>query len=237
MNIADIMCFLRKLGEENYSGLSEQERFDKIYSQQASQEVFEYIKSQFDNLTIEIGNSYGENIIELMQQGSLCNWCWQTTETAILFLEDTAYIQRGNLNLEVGKRCFHSWIIFRYKGVEYVFDPCLTIICKKDIYDKIFGVEVVGEVTAKQVKDYFINYITNPPKKNLTLEEQMLEEKAYKMLVSIVGEKVLERSKGEIVVHDKEDVNAPMFRNGVGYKVEIGNGKIKKLVAHYYSNC
>ena len=38
----------------------------------------------------------------------------------------------------------------------------------------------------------------------------------------------------EIVIHDEEDPNAPMYRNGVGYKTELENGKIKKLVAHYY---
>lgn len=43
-----------------------------------------------------------------------------------------------------------------------------------------------------------------------------------------------ERTKAEIVIHDVEDPNAPMYRNGVGYKTELENGKIKKLTAHYY---
>ena len=43
-----------------------------------------------------------------------------------------------------------------------------------------------------------------------------------------------ERTKGEVVIEDEENPNAPMYRNGVGYKTELENGKIKRLVAHYY---
>ena len=37
-----------------------------------------------------------------------------------------------------------------------------------------------------------------------------------------------ERTKGEIVIHDEENPNAPMYRNGVGYKTTLASGKIKK---------
>ena len=40
--------------------------------------------------------------------------------------------------------------------------------------------------------------------------------------------------EGEVVIEDEENPNAPMYRNGVGYKTELENGKIKRLVAHYY---
>ena len=44
------------------------------------------------------------------------------------------------------------------------------------------------------------------------------------------------RIKGEVVCHGKEDINHPLFRNGVGYKANIESNKIKSLVAHYYLN-
>lgn len=44
----------------------------------------------------------------------------------------------------------------------------------------------------------------------------------------------IERTKGEVVVHEPEDINTPLYRNGAGYKTEIENEKIKKLTVHYY---
>lgn len=222
--------------EKNYSEMSERERFERIYSQKTKQEVFRYLKSHFSNLKIEICGDYEGNIMELMQKGVLNGWCWETTEMAILFLEDNAYIQRGNLKFGKYETYYHSWIIFAFKGIDYVFDPCLQILCKKDIYDKVFEVEIKGEVTAEEVRAYFINYITNPPKKELTPEEREYAKKINQMFARILGENSFERQKDEIVIYDKEDVNAPMYRNGVGYKAEIKNGKIRKLVAHYYMN-
>lgn len=224
--------------QKNYGDMCESERFEEIYLQKASKEVFEYLSNHFQNLKIEILGDYEGNIMELMEKGVLIGWCWETTETAILFLDDDSYIERGNLKFEKNKYYYHSWIVFNFNEVDYVFDPCLQILYKKDIYDKIFETEVKGRVTAKQVREYFINYITNPPKKELTKEKEERAQQIHQWLVSLIGENAFERSKGEIVVYDKEDVNAPMYRNGVGYKTTLENEneniKIKKLVAHYY---
>ena len=42
---------------------------------------------------------------------------------------------------------------FKYDDVEYVLDPCLNLLCKKDDYSKIFEVDVKGRVSAKDVKE------------------------------------------------------------------------------------
>ena len=62
-----------------------------------------------------------------------------------------------NLKFDLYNLYYHSWINFKYKGIEYVFDPCLQILCRKTYYDKIFEVQVKGKVTAKQVKEYLLN--------------------------------------------------------------------------------
>lgn len=227
MNIKEIITNIRNaFKEEDYSQLTEIERFAKVRMHKAPEEVFEYLKSLFDNLHIEIVGRYEGNLIDLMNRGVLEGWCWQTTETASLFMDDNSYIERGNLKFDLYNLYYHSWINFKYKGIEYVFDPCLQILCRKTYYDKIFEVQVKGKVTSKQVKEYFINYISNPPKKETN-------EEVSKIMKMIFGEPS-ERTKGEIVINDEENPNAPMYRNGVGYKTTLEDGKIKRLVAHYY---
>ena len=157
---------------------------------------------------------YQGKIVDLMKNGKLEGWCWQTTETAILFLEDEDYIERGYLKFDNAHNYYHSWICFTYKTKEYVFDPCLNLLCDKDLYYKVFQIAVRGKVFSKQVKEYFINYIINSLEK-----EQDTDETEFNK---------------EIVVHDEENPNAPMYRNCVGYRGKLGNGRVMKLKAHYY---
>ena len=226
MKLKEIIQIIREPFQEDYSQLTEMERFAKIRMHKAPHDVFEYLKSLFDNLNIEIVGRYEGNLIDLMNDGKLEGWCWQTTETAILFMPDSSYIERGNLKFDNHNLYYHSWINFKYRGIEYVFDPCLQILCRKCYYDKIFEIELKGKVTANEVKEYFINYISNPPEKETN-------EEVDQIMAMIFGG-ALERTKGEIVIHDEENPNAPMYRNGVGYKTQLENGKIKRLIAHYY---
>ena len=96
-------------------------------------------------------------------------------------------------------------------------------------YNKIFEISVKGKVSAKKVKEYFINYITNPPKKDENSE-------ASRIFRMIVGEELLERKKGEVVIEDIENPNAPMYRNGVGYKTELENGAFKLKDENLYND-
>lgn len=218
------------------NSLTQQERFDIISSSYVNKEVWKYLKEVLKDIKIEILGDYEGTVLELMKKGHLEGWCWQTTETSILFFDDNDYIERGNLVFEKNKTYYHSWICFLFNNEEYVFDPCLDFVCKKSIYSETFETEVMGKVNAKEVRDYFIDYITNPPKKEMTPEEEERYERINKMFLRMFGEETLERQKDEVVIHDKEDVNAPMYRNGVGYKAKIEQGKVKKLIAHYYMN-
>lgn len=229
MNIKDITNMLKNLfTEKDYSNLTEMERFTEIRMHKVPKEVYNYLKTLFDNLHIEIVGRYEGNLMDLMERGVLEGWCWQTTETASLFMPDESYIERGNLKFSHNKPYYHSWINFTYKRKKYIFDPCLQILCERKYYHKIFEITLKGKVTAKEVKEYFINYISNPPKKETNEEISNI----MKMLFG----KPSKRTRGEIVIHDEENPNAPMYRNGVGYKTSLENGQIKRLVAHYYYN-
>lgn len=81
-----------------------------------------------------------------MKRGKLEGWCWQTTETAALFIPDDTIVYRGNLYLEDYKTYYHSFIEFDYEGEKYVFDQCLCMINTSDLYFNIFNVDVKGQV-------------------------------------------------------------------------------------------
>lgn len=182
----------------------EAKKFADIKSQQASSEVWNYLSTKLQYLTIKVENKDPNNIFNLMQRGILEGWCWETTETAIMLLENEDYIERGILKFHQYKNYEHSWICFRYQGMEYIFDPYLNFLCEKEIYTKIFEANVKASVTAEKVQDEFITMWINSPKKD------------------------------EILVIGNDDINSPMYRNYTVYQPEIENGKVKKLSAYYY---
>lgn len=214
--------------------LSEEEKFKILRSKIVDLNVVEYLIEKLSNLYIEVLGDYEGNLFELMPVGKLEGWCWQTTESAIVFLNDDDYIERGYLKFdERTPNYYHSWICFKYNNVEYVLDPCLNFLCKKNDYSKIFEINVKGKVSAKEVREELIKQVTSPKEK-----DNFESHKAFKnFMKSFMGDSYndyKEKKKNEVTVHGSEDVNTPLYRNGAGYKTEISNGKIKKMLVHYY---
>lgn len=214
--------------------LTEEEKFKILRSKRIDTKVVEYLMSKLNNLHIEVLDKYEGSLFELMPVGELEGWCWQTTESAIVFLNDDDYIERGNLKFdEIIPKYYHSWICFKFDGTEYVLDPCLNFLCKKSDYSKIFEINVKGKVSAKGVKEELIRQITAPKE-----EDNSEAHKAFQSFMkSFMGDSYdsyVESKKEEITVHGPEDVNTPLYRNGAGYKIEIDNGKVKTLTVHYY---
>lgn len=202
--------------------LTEQERFKVINSESIKPELLVYLANRFENLTIEICGEYEGNILDLMNGSLLEGWCWETTATSIVFLNDYDYIERGNLKFEENKYYYHSWICFKYENEEYVFDPCLNLLCKKELYNRIFEVRVKSVVFAKEVRDDLIYKISNHQPRKPSCWDKYLSEEFIKQL------------EQEVKVDSSENVYSPMYRNNTGYRATIEEGKIKKLVAHYY---
>lgn len=215
--------------------LTEEEKFKILHSKQIDQEVIEYLVSKLMNLEIEVVNLYKGSLFQLMPLGHLEGWCWQTTESVIVFLNDDDYIERGNLHFDNRTpNYFHSWICFKYKNTEYVLDPCLSFICKKKDYDKIFTPEVQGKVSAIAVKKELIKQINTPK----VIEETEAHQSFTNFMKIFLGEEkyneVLEYQKNETKISGPEDINTPFFRNGSGYRTEIEDGIVKKMTVHYY---
>lgn len=214
--------------------LTEEDRFKILRSKRIEPKVVEYLMEKLNNLYIEVLGDYEGSLFELMHAWKLEGWCWQTTESAIVFLNDDDYIERGNLKFdERTKEYYHSWICFNFDNEEYVLDPCLNLLCKKDDYSKIFEVDVKGRVSAKDVKEELIRQITTPKKEDNSRAHKSFE-RFLKRQLGDSYEKYNEKKQNEVIVHGPENVNTPLYRNGAGYKTEIENEKIKKLTVHYY---
>ena len=216
--------------------MGEKERFDILEKEKIDKDIYYYLKNLFEQLNIEILGRYVGNLFDLMKRGELEGWCWQTTESAALFMQDDSIVYRGNLYFSDYKTYYHSFIQFDYEGKKYVFDPCLCMINTSDLYFEIFNVDIKGQITAKEIKEFFISYINNPPKKEKYFSSDIVTA-TDKFMRKFFGDDYLEEKKKEVVIYDKEDPSAPMYRNGSGYKdIKIDNNKIKSLTVHYYMN-
>ena len=211
--------------------MTREEKLNK-YRSIVDYDVIKYLVRCFNGLHIEVLGDYEGSLFELMSSNKLQGWCWQTTETAAVFLKDDDYIERGNLYLgDENPNYYHSWICFNY-GEDYILDPCLNILCKKEDYYDLFTPNVKGRVTAKEVKEELIKQVKEYKAKPIIVSE------FDKILKIMMGDKEFnvykEYKKNEVTVHAPEDVNTPLYRNGAGYKTEIEEDKIKKLTVHYY---
>ena len=192
--------------------------------------VLEYLKKILKNMNINIlGNTKG-NIFDLMNIRKLEGWCWQTTESAIVFFKDNDYIERGNLYIDNNEEgYYHSWIVFKYKNKEYVFDPCLKIICDKNKYKKAFDITFIrGKVSAKVVREQLIKEY------NIKIKEDNNLNKIFKNFLGDNYDRINNELKDEISIKSTENPNLPFFRNSCGYKLVHDNKKIKKMNVHYY---
>ena len=211
-----------------------EEKFKMLSPKRIDIDVIRYLSDLLKGLHIEVLGDYHGNIFELMHGGYLEGWCWQTTESAIIFFQDDDYIERGNLKFtDDSEDYYHSWICFRYHDEEYVFDSCLDILCKKEDYYHAFAVELKGFVLAKDVKEELLRQINDPK------EEHPEDDVTACFFKRYLGDYYLEYQRhldGLTIMRGPEDVNTPFYRSGAGYKVEMEKGQIKKLVAHYYYN-
>lgn len=216
--------------EQNVTFLNQVERFQLIRTAVIPEKALYYLSEKLQNLEIEILGDFSGNIIQLMNRGLLEGWCWETTESAIVFLEDTDFIERGNLKFQQYRNYWHSWICFKFEDQEYAFDPCLQILIEKPIYYHIFEIDVKGKVTAKAVRDELIYRINHPKKKTyLSDESEQFMKKFFEKYLS-------DRQKTETYIGGNDDVTSPMYRNHTGYNAVIENGVIKELLAHFYMN-
>ena len=215
------------LMSKDVRNLNEHERIKLIRQLDIDNSVFKYVKTRLKNLSIEIGGDYEGNVIELMNKGLLEGWCWQTTESSIVFFNDDDCIERGNLTFSACKKYWHSWICFTFNDIVWVFDPSLQILVEKNIYYHVFEIsEIAGSVNAKSVREDLIYRINH--------RENKKRSEAESFVHNFLAQYMSEKQKNETHVSGNDDVKSPMYRNNTSYTATIDNGTINTLIAHYY---
>lgn len=223
--------------------LTEEEKFIISHFKRINPKVVEYLMQKLNNLYIEVLGDDEGSLFQLMIAKNLKGECWQVTESVIVFLNDDDYIERGSFHFDgitpfdnLSSEYYHSWICFNYNGIEYVLDPCLNFLLKKDDYSKMFKTDVKGKVYAKAVKKELMRQITTA--KGATDFEENDFIRFMRRNSGDSYDMFMKKKKKEVIVNGTNDVNAPLYRNCSGYKAELEDGKIKKLTVHYYcSDC
>ena len=212
-------------------------KFETLEKEKINPDIYYYLNKLLKKVYVEVVNKYEGNFFDLMLQGGLEGWCWQTTETAALFMPDDTIVYRGDLHLKNDcSTYYHSFISFVYDNVEYIFDPCLCLFNTKELYFKVLDVEIKGMTTSKDIKEYFINYINEcyNTDKHITSTYNVSKE-GWSFMKKFFGDDYEPSITNEVSVQGSNDVNSPMYRCGVGYKnIDIKNNKVRSLTAHYY---
>ena len=92
----------------NEEALTLEQRINILNSKRVDLEVLNYLANKFSHLKIEVCGDYEGDILYLMEKGLLEGWCWQTTASSIIFLNDNDYIERGYLKFSKDKDYYHS---------------------------------------------------------------------------------------------------------------------------------
>ncbi len=193
-------------------------------------EVFPYLIKKLQNLTINVMGNYEGNPIQLMKHHYLKNWCYESTNTAIVFFNDEDLIERGSIVVYPNERFDHSWILFSFNGQKYVLDLALDVLCKKELYDSLFETHIEGYSSALKTRNYLIQNLLNPPKREYSKECMKFLER----LEQLSGES-FQRQKKEVQISGSNCINDAMYHGSMGYIGSVENGKIKTLSAHFYA--
>lgn len=215
---------------QDVSYLDERQRFELLSQVKINKSVSDFLKDRLKNLTVEIGDEPGDNIIELAKKWKLESWCWQATESAIVFFDgEDDRIERGNLKFNKHKNYWHSWIVFKFEGAFYVFDPCLKILTHRDIFFHVFEIEKIAAIIpAKEVRKDLILKIEN--------RKEEIKSSTYDLLAKMKEKYSSEKAKNETPIYGDDNFYSTMYRNSTGYTATIEDGKITSLIAHFYYN-
>ena len=113
-SMINVLSKIAKLIRKEQSILDNEKDF--LTSLKSSEfQVVDYLKEKLKPLYINVCGEYSGNLFELIDNKKLEGWCWQTTQTCALFLEDNDYIERGYIRLnDVQRNYHHSWLSFEY---------------------------------------------------------------------------------------------------------------------------
>lgn len=151
----------KELMDVNFFELEEMRRkFEILGINNADFSVTNYVKYLIKDTNIEMFGMDMCSADKLIYDRKLEGYCFESTSILIPNFNDGDYISRGNLYwIDNSDGYLHSWINFSIHGCDYVFDPTLSLLCLKKMYDELFNVYVVSEISSRRVKDELIGLL------------------------------------------------------------------------------
>ena len=155
------MRFNKELMNVNFFELEEiRRKFEMLDINNASFDVVNYVKYLLKDTYIEMFGMDMCSADKLIYDRKLEGYCFESTSILIPNFNDGDYISRGNLYWTSNSDGYlHSWINFSLRGCDYVFDPTLSLLCLKKIYDELFNVSVISEISSRSVRDELIGLL------------------------------------------------------------------------------
>ena len=163
-----------------------------------------YVHSLIGNLYIKLYNHSGY-ANEVVKDELLDNYSYEATSSIIPFFKENDLIIRGLLVDDWSRYFNHSWISFTLHNKEYIFDPALNLIVKKQDYEEIFTPDRIGSVSSYRVKTDLLDTLANGK----------------------------ENQDGFIEVNKSNDINSSFYKVDMQIKGEAINRKILTLTTKY----
>ena len=163
-----------------------------------------YVHSLIGNLYIKLYNHSGY-ANEVVKDELLNNYSYEATSSIIPFFKGSDLIIRGLLVDDWSRYFSHSWIIFTLYNKEYIFDPALNIVAKKQDYEAIFLPEKFGSVSSYRVKTDLLDTLASGK----------------------------ENKDGFIDINKSNDINSSFYKVDMQVKGEVINRKILTLTTKY----
>ncbi|MDR1300147.1 MAG: hypothetical protein LBK50_00360 [Candidatus Nomurabacteria bacterium] len=138
--------------------IEDYEKRRKFASEKISMMTALYVQNKIKNATIKIGANPERSASDLIYEGLLEGWCWQSANTLGVLFNDSDTISRGKLDLNSGNYP-HSWIEFGHRDQDFVFDPALSILSKKEKYYELLSAEKKQEISAAMARKTLISLI------------------------------------------------------------------------------
>lgn len=186
-----ILDFFKKKEKVDYTTMNLPERVNSIKDFIINPKVIAYVEGLFQELTIHIAGVDATDLFTLMRSGELYRYAFETTETISVFFDDEDYLVRGDIKIGTYKEMFHSWLCFTFDGIEYVIDPSLNILCRKDIYEEIFETTINTKVMAISVKKKLVDLMLSSRKnKEVDKLSSPLYDNSFRYEGTIIDKKI-----------------------------------------------
>lgn len=162
-------------------------KFQLMDINNASFNIVNYVKYLIKDVNIEIFGMGMCSAEQLIYDRKLEGYCFETTSILIPYFNETDYISRGNLYFSNDMDSyFHSWINFSLHGCDYVFDPTLSLLCSKNIYDGLFNVGDVINIKSRKVRDELISFL-NRDSEFIIYGSNDIEDSFYGNDIKVIG--------------------------------------------------